>query len=79
MNEDWTKKYKIIDVDINVLNREKFISILKDTIDSNSKRIIYTPYSEFFYRAHVDKHFREILNSSDVNIADGVFIQIASI
>lgn len=74
-----TRKYKIIDVSIDVLTRAQFIEKIDTRIAESKKTIIFTPYSEFIYKAHIDETFRNILNSADINIADGVFVQIASL
>ena len=72
-------KYNVLGVEVNILTRSMFLSIIKESISNNNKITIYTPYSEFIYKACLDRKFREILNSSDINIADGVFVQIVSI
>jgi N-acetylglucosaminyldiphosphoundecaprenol N-acetyl-beta-D-mannosaminyltransferase len=72
-------KYNIMNIGVDVLSREKFLELIKNNIENSKKTVVYTPYSEFIYKAQVDKSFQEVLNSATINIADGVFIQIASI
>ena len=72
-------KYNILGVDIDILTRELFLKQIKEKIIANHKVVVFTPYSEFIYSANTDEAFRLVLNSSDINIADGVFMQIASI
>ncbi|MEI7604262.1 MAG: WecB/TagA/CpsF family glycosyltransferase [bacterium] len=73
------KKYNILGVEVDVLTKDAFLGKLKNSIDNNTKEVVFTPYSEFIYKACIDEDFKTILNSSDINIADGVFIQIASV
>lgn len=74
-----SQKYDVMGVNIDVLDRSKFTEIIERNIEKDQKTVIYTPYSEFIYRAQIDKSFKDILNSANINIADGVFIQIASL
>jgi len=47
-------------------------------VGDDGKRLIFTPNPEMLVDASVDKGFLKVLNSSDINIADGVGLQWAS-
>ena len=72
-------KYKILGVNVDVMDQNLLTQTIKSKIQAKQKTVIFTPYSEFIYRATVDPRFLNTLNSADISLADGVFIQIASL
>lgn len=78
----------ILGVPINNLNMNEASSLVLLYMDEENKnennelikdaKIIFTPNPEFVMLALKDKSFMKILNSSDLNIADGIGVVIGS-
>lgn len=73
----------ILDVGVDSTRESRVLSSVSDWVDEfrrgkGGKRLIFTPNPEMLVDAYEDERFREILNSSDLNIPDGVGLQLAS-
>lgn len=59
------------------INNESKADILNEIIKrlkNKQKTFIVTPYSEFFYKIYRDYEFKNILNSADFSIPDGISV-----
>lgn len=68
----------ILGVPINNVNLNEALSLVLLYLENNDKKIIFTPNPEFVMNALKDKEFMEILNKSNLNIADGIGIVIGA-
>src|SRR6476469_1427445 len=69
--------YKEIDVaglKISAITKQEFLAQIADRVSRKVKTFVVTPYSEFLYAALRDLQVRNLLNSADFAIADGVGI-----
>lgn len=58
--------------------KSEILDLIVDRIKSGKKTFIITPYSEFLHRVLNDKSFKQICETSDIAIADGIAIIWAS-
>jgi len=75
------EKVDILGIKFNNLSLLEVVQEIKSFISQNSQELqlkIFTPNPEFVIEARKDKSFNEILNESDLNLADGVGIVWAS-
>jgi N-acetylglucosaminyldiphosphoundecaprenol N-acetyl-beta-D-mannosaminyltransferase len=73
------KTTDILGVNIDVTDMQGALETICEFIkDDKGAKAIYTPNPEFIMMAKEDENFRNILNSSDLVIADGIGIVIAS-
>lgn len=70
---------------VNILGVEVSASAMKDTVDKlmgflEEPRLhtVFTPNSEIIYAAYKDEYFKKVLNSADINTADGIGVVYAS-
>lgn len=70
-------KIDIAGVKIDSLTKTQFVDKVAGFLESNSPHYIVTPYSEFIVRAQHDTEFKNILNSADVAVADGMGVVLA--
>ncbi|WP_317367190.1 WecB/TagA/CpsF family glycosyltransferase [uncultured Tyzzerella sp.] len=68
----------ILGVPINNVNLNEAIGLVLLYLEKNEKKIIFTPNPEFIINAINDREFMEILNKSDLNIADGIGVVIGA-
>ncbi len=68
----------ILGVPINNVNLIEATAVAMLGFEKDEKSLIFTPNPEFVINALEDKEFMEILNSSSLNVADGIGIVIAS-
>jgi N-acetylglucosaminyldiphosphoundecaprenol N-acetyl-beta-D-mannosaminyltransferase len=69
----------IFNVPINSCQVGDMLGILTSlALDKNGQKIVFTPNPEFIVKAQHEPDFKSILQSSDINIPDGVGIILAS-
>ncbi|MHB8871548.1 MAG: WecB/TagA/CpsF family glycosyltransferase [Candidatus Doudnabacteria bacterium] len=68
-------KINVLGIQINNQSKAVIIKELEQRIESGSKTFIVTPYSEFIHRTFLDYDFKQLLNSADFALPDGVAIQ----
>ena len=73
------EQYYILGVKMDVITREILLEKIDKAVENKKNLVIFTPYSEYIYRAQIEETFKNVLNAADLSTADGVFIQIASI
>jgi N-acetylglucosaminyldiphosphoundecaprenol N-acetyl-beta-D-mannosaminyltransferase len=61
---------KVLDVKIDLIDKKELLQIVKTNIEKDKKTEIFTVNNEFLVDAQTNHKFREILNSSDINIID---------
>ena len=71
-------KIDLLGVKIDALKKEELEEKLASIFTSKKKSLIFTPNAEFVMRAQKDDEFKQVLNSSSINIADGIGILWAS-
>jgi len=70
---------KILDVKIHLVNKKTALKRAEDFLLANTGQYkVYTPNPEFLVHSTRDSRFKEILNSSDLNICDGFGLFLAS-
>ena len=68
---------KILGVKIDNLARQEILEKVEFFLDSNGMHQIATINPEFLLKAQKDAEFRNILNKTDLNVADGIGIYFA--
>ena len=68
---------KILGVRMDNLTMEEAVSRLASMAKEDKVHTVFTPNSEILYIAKKDPEFREILNASDLNTADGIGVVYA--
>lgn len=71
------KHKQILNVNITIIPRSDLLKEIDFSLKNNKKISIFTPNPEILVKASRDTKYREVLNSSDINIPDGVGISIA--
>ena len=65
-------KIDLLGVKIDPVTKEEAINRLDELMGRKSKSIVCTVNTEFIVRAQNDQEFREIINNSGMNLADGI-------
>lgn len=65
---------EIFGIKITAKKKDRVLEDIKQRIDEGTKTFIVTPYSEFFYRAFRDYEFKDVLNSADIALPDGISV-----
>lgn len=69
---------KILGVRIDKVDMKSAVLKILSFLDKDKPSLVYTPNSEIIYLAKDDEEFKNILNSSDLNTADGIGVVYAS-
>lgn len=64
---------------VNTESKQQILETLSTRLDSGERTIIFTPYSEFLYRALRNPELMELLNSADISIPDGIAMLWAAV
>lgn len=67
-----TKKISVLGVNIDPLTKSEALAEIRHRLRSGEKTFIVTPYSESLVTAQKDSEFRQILNSADISLPDGI-------
>lgn len=65
---------EIFGIKISTLTRKQILDGIKQRISDNKKTFIVTPYSEFVYRSFWNYEFKDLLNTADFALPDGISI-----
>jgi len=68
---------EILGIKIDNLSRKEMLEKVKDFLNSDSFHQIATVNPEFILKTQKDRGFKDILNSCDLNVADGFGIKLA--
>ncbi len=68
----------ILGVNISQLTMSETINKALAFLEDGKNHVIYTPNSEIIYEAYKNSAFADILNSADINTADGIGVVYAS-
>ena len=68
----------ILGVNISMLTMDETVKKAMGFLEDGKNHVIYTPNSEIIYAAYKDSSFAEVLNSADINTADGIGVVYAS-
>lgn len=61
-------------------NKEELTAATKELLVSDSYgKVVFTPNPEMLVSAQKDKKFKEVLNSSDINLCDGFGLQLVTL
>jgi len=71
-------KTTILDIELDNLTEPELNKKIEVFLNSDKQHTIYTPNPEFLVASTKDKHFKQILNQSDLNIPDGFGLKLAS-
>lgn len=69
---------KILGVRVNNLDMDETLTYVNEYIESDKFEYIFTPNPEIVMRANRDEEFKTIINSSSLNLCDGIGLMIAS-
>ncbi len=67
-------KTDLLGLKINTETRAQILAEIKKRLEKREKTFIVTPYSEFFHKTYFDQEFKEILNSADYALPDGISV-----
>lgn len=68
-------KIELLGVQINNQSKDEILKSLEQRLENKQKTFLVTPYSEFIYRTFLDYDFKQLLNSADFALPDGIAIQ----
>lgn len=68
----------ILGVNISTLTMQQTVKKALSFLEDDKNHVVFTPNSEIIYEAYKNKDFADILNSSDINTADGIGVVYAS-
>jgi len=68
-------KVNLMGLEISTDSSQKILDDLVRRAANKQKTFVVTPYSEFFYYAAKDYKFKDIINSADYSLPDGISIQ----
>ena len=69
---------KILGVRIDKVDFEGAVEKILSFLETDGAKSVFTPNSEIIYRAKDDEEFKNVLNSSELNTADGIGVVYAS-
>ncbi|OGH95949.1 MAG: hypothetical protein A2X42_08985 [Candidatus Margulisbacteria bacterium GWF2_38_17] len=73
------EQYSILGVNVTDVTYQQLYENVKDHIDNGSGlKLVFTPNPEIIYMAQFDPDIKTMLNSSDINLPDGIGVLIAS-
>lgn len=78
MKLERTKRIKILDVSVDMVEMDQALDILKILLKEESCSLIVTPNSEIIVNAGKDKELADIIESADLIIPDGIGLVYAS-
>lgn len=68
----------ILGVNISMLDMKNTVKKAEALLEDGKTHLVYTPNSEIIYMAYQDENFAKVLNSADINTADGIGVVYAS-
>lgn len=68
------KKIDVAGLKIDAITKAELLAQIVERVGKHEKTLVVTPYSEFLYASLRSKEVRELLNSADFAVADGVGI-----
>lgn len=71
-------KINILGVNISMLTMDETVKKAMGFLDDGKNHVVFTPNSEIIYAAYKDASFADVLNSADINTADGIGVVYAS-
>ena len=71
-------RINILGVNISTLTMQQTVKKALSFLEDDKNHVVFTPNSEIIYEAYKNKDFADILNSSDINTADGIGVVYAS-
>lgn len=72
------KKINILGVNISYVTMKEAVETALSFFSDGKNHVVYTPNSEIIYVGYKDEEFKGILNSADLNTADGIGVVLAS-
>lgn len=72
------KSLDILGVRIDKVNMKEAVSEVVRLLEKETPSAVFTPNSEIIYLAKDDEEFKKVLNSSELNTADGIGVVYAS-
>lgn len=74
MSAETISKIDVAGLKISSVKKAELLPAISTRIKSNQKTFVCTPYSEFLHATFTKPEFRDVLNSADFAIADGIGI-----
>lgn len=74
MSKELTAKIDIAGLKISPVRKTELTSVIAERIKSQQKTFVCTPYSEFLFASFSKPEFRDVVNSADFAISDGIGI-----
>lgn len=69
---------EVLGIPFNNVHFQEAAGLVLNYMDGNETKIVFTPNPEFIMCARKDKEFFEALNNSNLNVADGIGVVMAS-
>jgi N-acetylglucosaminyldiphosphoundecaprenol N-acetyl-beta-D-mannosaminyltransferase len=73
-----TESLDVLGLRIDRVTTIEVLGRIKESVEAKKRLVISTPNSEFVIRGLRDQEYRRLINSSDINVADGSGIQWAA-
>lgn len=70
-------KVLVANLNISAITKSQFLSEVKSLLESKQQTFITTPNSEFLYASLTESSLRDLFNSADIALADGIAIMWA--
>jgi N-acetylglucosaminyldiphosphoundecaprenol N-acetyl-beta-D-mannosaminyltransferase len=67
---------QFLGVNITKVTKEEALAKVAEFLNSNNQHKIFTPNPEMVVKAQKDEYFKTVLNSGDLNLCDGMGLQI---
>ena len=67
---------QFLGVNISEINKEEALHKVSEFFNSPNQHTIFTPNPEMVVKAQTDEYFKTVLNSGDLNLCDGMGLQI---
>ncbi|MBE6534499.1 MAG: WecB/TagA/CpsF family glycosyltransferase [Ruminococcaceae bacterium] len=72
------KNEKILSINISTLPKQQILKLIAIRTKQKKRTVIFTPNTQILLKAQKSKTITNILNSSDINIPDGIGVVLAS-
>ncbi|MDI6600325.1 MAG: WecB/TagA/CpsF family glycosyltransferase [Thermoanaerobacteraceae bacterium] len=72
------ERVEILSVRIDNVSMDEAYKTIMDFLKEEGRHIVYTPNAEIIMAAYRDRELKDILNSSDLNVPDGIGVVMAA-
>jgi N-acetylglucosaminyldiphosphoundecaprenol N-acetyl-beta-D-mannosaminyltransferase len=68
----------LLGIKIDEINRVQALAKVREFLCSKNQHTIFTPNPEILVKSQKDQYFKQVLNTGDLNLCDGMGVQICS-